>query len=70
MIIQKNKLQNEFLRKVKRGADIKYRIKLAGLTQKMIADELNVTESCISRVISGIATSQRVDNWLKENLGV
>ncbi len=70
MIIQKNKLQNEFLRKVKRGAEIKHRLKLAGLTQKNIADELNISVSCISRVISGIATSNRVDAWLKENLGV
>lgn len=74
MILQTNKLEEEYLRKVKekakRSALIRHHLRLAGITQKSIAKELGVTGGCISSVISGYGKSKRVDNWLKENLGI
>ncbi len=55
---------------LKRIAKIIYILKLKGLSQQKIADELNVTRQVVNKVIHGSAKSKRVENWLKENLGV
>ena len=54
----------------KRIAKIIYLLKLKGLSQQKIADDLCIQRASVNRVINGHARSQRVEQWLKENLGI
>lgn len=49
---------------------IKQALKRAGLNQKAVAQELDVTESAVSRFVSGQTKSARFDEWLKNRLGL
>lgn len=63
-------VENRNKRNIKRAAYINFLLKSRGYSQTQMATELNVSTACICRVINGQAKSKRVDNWLKENLGV
>ena len=55
---------------LKRIAKILYLLRLKGFSQQKIADELHITRQVVNKVIHGCAKSARVENWLKENLGI
>jgi Trp operon repressor len=63
-------VENKNKRNIKRAAYINYLLRSRGYSQTKMANELNVSTACICRVINGIAKSKRVDNWLRENLGI
>lgn len=67
---QSNKKHNKPKRNIKRRAKIIYLLNLKGISQKDIASELKISNQAINRVIGGLSKSQKVDTWLKENLGV
>lgn len=70
MLQQTNKNNNTRLTKLQKAFQIKCDLKLVGYSQKEIAQDLNISPACVCRVINGHAKSKRVENWLKENLGV
>ncbi len=51
-------------------AAIKYQLILRKITQKSIAQELNISESAVSLLINGKSKSQRFAKWIKENLNI
>ena len=63
MIAQENE-------KNKRAAKIIYFLKLKGITQKQIADELCIKKQVVNNFIHGRIKSKRVSVWIKNNLGV
>ena len=67
MQTQKNAKSKRSLKEV---AYIAYLLKLKGLTQQDIANNLAISRQAVNRVISGSASSKRVRNWLETNLGV
>lgn len=73
MVLQKNINNTEYLTKLKKAKEafkIKCNLKLAGYSQKMVADELGISKQAVCMVINGNTRSKRVEKWLKENLGV
>ena len=62
------KLKNN--RNIERTAYIIYLLKLKGITQQDIAEELGITRQAVNRVILGKANSKRICNWLDKNIGV
>ncbi len=70
MIAQTNNVQNSQKVNNKRIATIIYLLKLNGITQQQIANDLNIKRQSVNRVINGHAKSRKVANWLKENLGI
>jgi DNA-directed RNA polymerase specialized sigma subunit len=63
-----NKNGSRFL--YRRERMIRYKLIFRGITQKRIAKELNVTESYITRLITGERYSQDFEIFLKNNLEV
>lgn len=61
----KNNLKN-----VKRAAYIKYKLYSAGLTLNDIALDLKISNSAVYRSINGLSKISRIDDWLKDKLGV
>ena len=61
--------ENTTLNNLKKTAKIIYLLKLNKITQKQIAETLNITTAAVSMSINGKSTITRVDNWLKENIG-
>jgi hypothetical protein len=51
------------------GAWLAYQMKLRGVTQQKIADDLHVTQQMIQRVAYGVTTSGRVQRALATALG-
>ncbi len=54
----------------KRVAKIIYLLKLKGLTQKQIADELGIKKQVVNNFIHGRIKSKRISTWIINNLGV
>lgn len=48
--------------------DIQFAIKKAGFNQTQLADELNVSGTMISRIISGETRSRRVQEFIAEKI--
>ena len=55
---------------IKRTAKIIYFLKLKGITQKQIADELGIKKQVVNGFIHGRTKSKRVSAWIENNLGV
>ncbi len=70
MVTQTKIKTDKNLINIKRAYEIKYRLKLAGLTQRDIKKALNISDAAVYRAIFGLSKISRVDIWLKENLGV
>ena len=70
MQTQKVFKNNKSKRNIKEIAYILYLLKLKGITQQDIATDLGISRQAVNRVISGQASSQKINNWLKLNLGV
>ena len=70
MQAQKKIRNNKKQRNIKEIAYILYLLKVKGITQQDIATDLGITRQAVNRVISGKASSQKINNWLKLNLGV
>lgn len=49
---------------------IKAQLKMKGFTLRKVADSLNVTESCVGRVVNGKARSRIVANKVSIILGI
>ncbi len=62
--------RNKSISNIKRTATIIYLLKLNGITQQAIANELGMQKSAVCRAINMHARSRKVENWLKENLGI
>lgn len=54
---------------LEQGAWIGYRLKLAGLSQKSIADHIGVSREMVNQVIYGLKTSYKVQKAVAEALG-
>ena len=54
----------------KRAAKIIYFLKLKGITQKQIADELGIKKQVVNGFIHGRKKSKRISTWIENNLGV
>lgn len=67
---QTKKIDNQTKRNVKKEAMIKIRLIKNGKTQQDISKDLDISAQAVNRAIKGLSTITRVDNWLKENLGV
>ena len=67
---QKQAEKNKSISNIKRTAEIIYYLKLNGITQQAIADELHMHKSAVNRAINMNGRSRKVENWLKENLGI
>ena len=63
MLSQKNE-------NIKRAAKIIYFLKLKGITQRQIADELCIKKQVVNNFIHGRIKSKRISAWIKNNLGV
>lgn len=63
-----NKDESRFL--YRRERMIRYKLIFRGITQKRLAKELNLTESYITRLITGERYSQDFEMFLKNNLEV
>ena len=48
---------------------LQYEIKLAGLSQSQLADELGVSRGMVSRVIHGTAYSNRIKDFIAKKIG-
>ena len=70
MQTQKDFKNNKNKRNIKEIAYILYLLKIKGITQQDIATYLGISRQAVNRVISGQASSQKINNWLKLNLGV
>ncbi|MBR1943113.1 helix-turn-helix domain-containing protein [bacterium] len=70
MITQTSLTTNKKQSNIKRAAKIIYLLKVHGITQKSIAEELGIEKQTVNKVIWGGGTSARINTWLKENLGV
>ena len=70
MITQNNLSKNIATRNVKRAAKINYLLKINGLSQKTIAEELGISNVWVCKYINGKVNSPTIEEWLKENLGV
>ena len=55
---------------IKKAAKIIYFLKLKGITQKQIADELCIKKQVVNNFIHGRIKSKRVSAWIENNLGV
>ena len=65
------KLQNnDNQRNIKQTAKILYLLKIKGIKQSDIAAELKISRAAVSRSFYGLSKISKVDNWLKENLGI
>lgn len=67
------KKHNKKVKNVKnqeKAAYIQYLLKTKGLSQSLIANELGITESAVSRALYDQSKITRVDEWLEANLGI
>lgn len=61
---------NKTKRNVKRAARIMYELKIRGIKQWEVAEELGMTRQAVSRSFLGLSTVSRVDEWIEQNLGL
>lgn len=54
---------------MEQGAWICYRLKLAGISQKKLADQIGVSQQMVQQVAYGLKTSRRVQKTIAESLG-
>lgn len=62
--------RNNKVKNVKRGAYIKYIMTLNGIKVSDIANDLSISNVAVYRSINGLSTISRVDEWLRNNLGL
>lgn len=65
MLAQKNSKKN-----INRAAKINYLLRINGYTQRAMAKELGISCVWVSNVINGKGYNSKIDNWIKENLGI
>ncbi|MBQ2872338.1 helix-turn-helix transcriptional regulator [bacterium] len=62
--------QTNSRRNIKRAAKINYLLRINGYTQRTMAEELGISYVWVCNVINGKGYNPKVENWLKENLGI
>ena len=62
--------QTKSKRNLKSAAKINYLLKINGYTQVKLAEELGISKVWVCNVINGKGYNKKLDNWLKENLGI
>ena len=67
---QVNLQNNNNKRNIKRAAKISYLLKINGFKQIDIANDLKISTVAVSRSFYGLSKISKVDNWLKEKLGI
>lgn len=70
MVTQTLSTINKNENNIKRATKIIYLLKVNGTTQTRIARQIGVSKQTFNKVMWGKAKSARINNWLKENLGV
>ena len=70
MLSQTKQKKDVVQRNIKRTAQIKYLLSINGYTQTKLAKELGISIVWLNYYIQGKVNSPRVENWLKENLGI
>ena len=62
--------KNTLKRNIKRAMKINCLLRIKGITQQQIAKELGLSYVWVSNVINGKGHNEKLENWLKENLGI
>lgn len=70
MITKTKYLKSDKKRNVTEIAFIQYQLKKNGYTQREIAKDLGITPMAVWRSINGLSKITRVDEWLRDNLGL
>ena len=68
MLAQKKKKCTS--KKPKRAAYIKYKLAMKGYKIVDIARDLNITDNAVTLSLYGLSKITRVDEWLKEHIGI
>ena len=55
---------------VKKSAYIQYNLKVNGFSLSDIARDLCISPQAVWRVVSGLSTSKRVNEWIKLKIGI
>lgn len=70
MVTKTKYLKSDKKRNVTQIAYIQYQLKRNGFTQRDIALDLGICEQAVSRAIRKQSQITRVDEWLRDNLGL
>lgn len=70
MTTRTQKKYNKNVKNVKQAAFIQYKLKENGMKQSLIASELGISNSAVSRALNGLSTISKVAEWLEDNIGV
>lgn len=68
MKTQKVQKKNMLKPNLYKAALIQFELKKRGWKQTKIAQELGITDSAVYRCVHGVSKSQKVDNWIENNL--
>ncbi len=70
-MVTKTKYKKSYVkRNVTEVAYINYQLAKNGYTQTSVANELGITPMAVWRSINGLSKITRVDEWLRDNLGL